>query len=476
MELKKCPECGKEVNDFTEICSQCGYPLKNIPISRLNHNAVKTDISGFVAKNRQIISITTSVLMIIIGLTNFIWFVQDGIQLIDEIFDIFRYDLGLDLLTDFMCVISDALGAIGFIGTGILLVINKCREYLKITPILIGTSYLTIVLYYLMWFLFGGFWIGYIIRAFIGIPLGILWIIGTLALNKNTSVNVRNNIQLILTIAPIVLLLLFMICNFSYIMDRIEGWHLFVIIVEFMVLPLFVLSKSTFVEEGESQMNIEQVKPYAVTEKDVQINSSNQRLESTAILPNGYLKVWVLIVLSIVTLGVYSYIWIYRTVGFLNSKKLGEEQSQGIQLVLCLFVPFYIIYWLYKQSKLIEIYTLKAENKSNDLSVITLILAVFGLSLVSVALMQDQINKNLIAETNGIYNQSSYVPTENMNEEVTAVEPSFMPVVEPQALVERKNVLSNDDVEILRKIKELYDLGVLTEEEYRIEKGKVLGK
>ncbi len=30
MALIKCPECGKEISDKSEICVHCGYPLKNV--------------------------------------------------------------------------------------------------------------------------------------------------------------------------------------------------------------------------------------------------------------------------------------------------------------------------------------------------------------------------------------------------------------------------------------------------------------
>ena len=106
------------------------------------------------------------------------------------------------------------------------------------------------------------------------------------------------------------------------------------------------------------------------------------------------LSIVLLIVLSIVTFGIYVFIWIYRVSEFLG-KTLGREQfSPGVEVVLCLFVPFYIIYWVYKQSKGIdEVHRMRGNFSNTDLSVICLILTIFSLGLVAYALMQDQINK-----------------------------------------------------------------------------------
>ena len=106
------------------------------------------------------------------------------------------------------------------------------------------------------------------------------------------------------------------------------------------------------------------------------------------------LSIVLLIVLSIVTFGIYVFIWIYRVSEFLG-KALGREQfSPGVEVVLCLFVPFYIIYWVYKQAKGIdEVHRMRGNFSNSDLSVICLILTIFSLGLVAYALMQDQINK-----------------------------------------------------------------------------------
>ena len=100
------------------------------------------------------------------------------------------------------------------------------------------------------------------------------------------------------------------------------------------------------------------------------------------------------IVLCIVTFGIYVFIWIYRVSEYLG-KVLGREQfSPGVEVVLCLFVPFYIIYWVYKQSKALdEAHRMRGNYGNTDLSIVSLLLTIFGLGIVAYALMQDQVNK-----------------------------------------------------------------------------------
>lgn len=111
--------------------------------------------------------------------------------------------------------------------------------------------------------------------------------------------------------------------------------------------------------------------------------------------PEGYIGIVKLIILSIVTFGIYVYIWIYKTSrffdGYLNRQ---GSFSPGVEVVLCLFVPFYFIYWIYKQTKAAgEAHRTRGNYNDSELAIINLLLCIFGLSIVAYALLQDQINK-----------------------------------------------------------------------------------
>jgi len=57
-------------------------------------------------------------------------------------------------------------------------------------------------------------------------------------------------------------------------------------------------------------------------------------------------QVWVCILLSILTCGIYSIYWTYLLVK--NIRALNEDDSSCVGEVLCiLFIPFYSLYWWY---------------------------------------------------------------------------------------------------------------------------------
>lgn len=164
--------------------------------------------------------------------------------------------------------------------------------------------------------------------------------------------------------------------------------------------------------------------------------------------PEVYTGIVKLVLLSIVTLGIYVYIWIYRVAGYTGKRSMqGPQCSQGVQVVLCLFVPFYIIYWLYKQCKAIEDIRLRTFGTgSEDLSLICLLLSIFGFGIVAYALMQDQLNK-LIKPVPAAY---------------AAASPDTASVTDAQ-------------IETVKKLKALLDAGILTQEEFEAKKKQVLG-
>ena len=44
MALIKCPECGKEVSDKSEICIYCGYPIKDFILSDIENVLSKINL------------------------------------------------------------------------------------------------------------------------------------------------------------------------------------------------------------------------------------------------------------------------------------------------------------------------------------------------------------------------------------------------------------------------------------------------
>ena len=154
------------------------------------------------------------------------------------------------------------------------------------------------------------------------------------------------------------------------------------------------------------------------------------------------------ILLLLFTCGIWLYIWIYRVTGYTNNVQGEENRNPTNKLLLCLFVPFYVIYWMYKTAQRLDKMA-AAKNIPSDLSTLCLILAIF-VPIIPPILMQDKLNA-IVAPT-----AAPAVP----------VAPAPAPAA-PTSVSE-----AADD---LLKLKELLDAGILTQEEFDAKKKQLLG-
>ncbi len=97
------------------------------------------------------------------------------------------------------------------------------------------------------------------------------------------------------------------------------------------------------------------------------------------------------IVLSVVTCGIYSLFWVVSINNDLNEMTEDQGGMGGAAVILLSLVTcgIYYLYWLYKMG-----------NKCDDIGqvngskgILCLLLGIFGLSIISLAIMQDSINK-----------------------------------------------------------------------------------
>lgn len=102
------------------------------------------------------------------------------------------------------------------------------------------------------------------------------------------------------------------------------------------------------------------------------------------------------VLLLLFTCGIWNLIWIYRTTRYLNCLPNEEYRNPGTKLLLCMFVPFYSIYWVYKSAQRIDKLA-KTVDVISDLTVVCLILEIF-VPLIPPILMQDKINKILASQ------------------------------------------------------------------------------
>lgn len=102
------------------------------------------------------------------------------------------------------------------------------------------------------------------------------------------------------------------------------------------------------------------------------------------------------IVLSIITCGIYGLYWIYCVVTDLNTAS-GEVDDMSGGLVILLGIVtcgIYMLYWYYKAGgKVNKIQYLNGRPQDGSLGILYLLLAFFGLSIVTLALIQSELNK-----------------------------------------------------------------------------------
>lgn len=157
------------------------------------------------------------------------------------------------------------------------------------------------------------------------------------------------------------------------------------------------------------------------------------------------------VLLLIFTFGVWYCIWIYRMTGYTNTVRDEEERNPTNKLLLCLFVPFYSIYWTYKTAQRVD--KIAAEkNVASDMTTLCLILAIF-VPIIPPILIQDKINKVITA--GDVQKETKTDRSETKKEEKEDV------------------VLGS--AEELKKFKELLDMGAITQEEFDAKKKQLLG-
>lgn len=103
----------------------------------------------------------------------------------------------------------------------------------------------------------------------------------------------------------------------------------------------------------------------------------------------------VTLLLCIVTCGVYTYITIYQMSDDIKQFTGDNSINPGLEVLLCIITcGLYTIYWCYKYSKYIYDMQVKTYVEyPNDISIVALILPLFQLTLISLLLMQTELNK-----------------------------------------------------------------------------------
>jgi len=101
-----------------------------------------------------------------------------------------------------------------------------------------------------------------------------------------------------------------------------------------------------------------------------------------------------IVVFSILSCGIYFVWWIYTFSTELKSFLNNNEINPGMETFLSLICFPYLVYWFYKAGKYVNSVRRKSGlNIDEDASLLPVILAVFGLAVVSAAVLQSTINE-----------------------------------------------------------------------------------
>ncbi len=143
--------------------------------------------------------------------------------------------------------------------------------------------------------------------------------------------------------------------------------------------------------------------------------------------------------------GIWQYIWIYRTTRVTNALRDETPRNPATKLLLCLFVPFYYLYWVYKTSQRID--RLSAIRGISSDSALTCLLFAIFLPIIAPILMQDKINT--LAQTRASH----------------PAQPTPPPAPQPE----------DDTGAQLKRCQALYKDGLITAEEYEAKRRQILG-
>lgn len=177
------------------------------------------------------------------------------------------------------------------------------------------------------------------------------------------------------------------------------------------------------------------------------------------VIDNAYCDLLKHILLLLFTFGIYHLIWIYRTTALLNCVEDEPPRNPTNKMLLCLFVPFYLVYWVYVSAQRLDRLA-AAKGVSSDLTALCLILAIF-IGIIPPILMQEKINT--IAGGKTEMPKAQYTPAAPQPQHA-APQPQY---AAPQPYL--------GIAEELKTYKELLDTGVITPEEFALKKKQLLG-
>ena len=187
---------------------------------------------------------------------------------------------------------------------------------------------------------------------------------------------------------------------------------------------------------------------YWATISSIQQTNTDSYIQSQcgeAIVPDkdSYCSLAMHVLLLLFTCGIWNLIWIYRTTDKLNCINDEKYRSSTAELLLCMFIPFYSIYWTYKTAQRIE-KILMSNGIYTNIVAVCLAFAFF-IPIIPAIIIQEKIN-HLVSNCF----EQNFISVKYTNTNTSAADE-------------------------LKKFKELLDCGAITKEEYDYKKSQLLG-
>lgn len=104
----------------------------------------------------------------------------------------------------------------------------------------------------------------------------------------------------------------------------------------------------------------------------------------------GYINMVLHVVLLLFTFGIWWFVWVYRVTDYLNRLQSEPRQTPIYQMLLCL-VPFYSIYWVYKNADRIDKYAMQ-NMVNSDITIVSVVLEIF-VQVAAAIIMQFKLNE-----------------------------------------------------------------------------------
>ncbi|MEE1037800.1 MAG: DUF4234 domain-containing protein [Eubacterium sp.] len=102
------------------------------------------------------------------------------------------------------------------------------------------------------------------------------------------------------------------------------------------------------------------------------------------------------IILTIITCGIYGLYWLYCIADDMNKMTVTgpENTSAGMVLIFSIVTcGIYELFWFYKTGETLDQMKVAAGENKSSIGLLCLLLGVFGLSIVSYAILQSELNK-----------------------------------------------------------------------------------